>query len=145
MVAFVLGFLIAGIAIAMAKDVKLPPRGFAIGMAVLPAVYMLFALLAGDMRAIGLEFLYGLPFFIIAFVATKNGFKASGIVVVALWGAHGAYDVYHHLLVDNAGVPGWYPVFCLAFDAAILAYLSVMIFTLRDMDIIAGQPRSSTS
>ena len=44
------------------------------------------------------------------------GFKGKlWIVAVALAG-HGVFDAVHGSLVTNAGVPVWWPAFCLAFD-----------------------------
>lgn len=45
------------------------------------------------------------------------------IVVVALV-AHGVLDWYHGKLVENAGVPAWWPMFCLCFDVVAGAYLA---------------------
>lgn len=135
MVALILGLLIAFIAIAMAKDVGLRPRGFALGLAVLPAIYMLFALMAGDMSATALEFAYGLPFFVLGYLCFKGGFKGSGLVVVGLWALQAAYDAYHHLLVANPGVPFWYPPFCLGFDIMMVLYLLRLVSRQKDFDI----------
>jgi hypothetical protein len=135
MVPLVLGVLLAVIAVAMAKDVKLPLRGFAVGMIVLPLVYMGFALLVGDMAAMGWEFLYGLPYFIVGVLLYRRGFAGSGLLVVALWALHAAYDVYHHALVDNAGVPGWYPALCLGFDLVMVVYLAVAVAKLPKFDM----------
>ena len=123
MVALILGLLIALIAIAMAKDIDLPPRGFALALAALPLFYMLFALMVGDGHAMALEFAYGLPFFILGTLCFIRGFKGSGLLVVGLWALHAAYDIYHPILVENAGVPGWYPALCLGFDMMMVIYL----------------------
>lgn len=138
MVPFTLGLLLAGIAIAMVKDVKLPLRSYGIALAVLPAIYILFALLAGDGAAMGWEFLFGLPFFIMAYFCAKRGFHYSGLAVLGLWIAHAAYDVYHSALVDNAGVPGWYPALCFAFDLVIVVYLFMAVTKLPHFDITAS-------
>lgn len=135
MVALTLGLLIAFIAIAMAKDVGLTPRAFAIGLVALPGIYMFFALMAGDMSAMALEFAYGLPYFIGGILCFKRGFKGSGLLVVALWAAHAAYDVYHHLLVANAGVPFWYPALCLGFDIMMVLYLARLVSRQNDFNI----------
>ena len=135
MVALILGLIIAFIAIAMAKDLDLPPRAFALGTAFLPLFYMLFALTVGDFGAMALEFAYGLPFFILGGLCFTRGFKASGVVVVGLWGLHAAYDVYHHMLVDNAGVPFWYPALCLGFDMMMVIYLARLVRRQSNFDI----------
>lgn len=139
MVPLVLGLLLAFIAIAMAKDLKLPLRAFALALAALPAFYMMFALLVGDLAALGLELLYGLPFIGIGILCYRRGFKASGFLVAALWALHAAYDVYHPMLVANAGVPGWYPVLCLGFDILIVSYLIGQVVRLPNFDIFPNQ------
>ncbi|MGC6534511.1 MAG: hypothetical protein ACON4V_03060 [Parvibaculales bacterium] len=135
MLSLILGLLIGFIAIAMAKDVEVKPRAFALGLAALPLFYMLFALMVGDVGAMALEFAYGLPFFVLGVLCFKRGFKGSGFVVIALWVLHAAYDVYHHLLVANAGVPFWYPALCLGFDMMMVIYLLRLVTRQRDFDI----------
>jgi len=47
------------------------------------------------------------------------------IVVVALAG-HGVFDAVHGRIIENAGVPAWWPAWCLAYDvgaAGCLAWL----------------------
>jgi hypothetical protein len=60
-------------------------------------------------------------------IAAVVGFKSSSwIVVVALIG-HGVLDGFHGRVVDNPGVPPWWPAFCLAYDVGAggcLAWLS---------------------
>jgi hypothetical protein len=44
---------------------------------------------------------------------------------VALAG-HGVFDAVHGYVIENAGVPAWWPAWCLSYDvgaAAILAWL----------------------
>lgn len=135
MVALIIGLLLGFIAIAMAKDIDLPPRGFALALVVLPLVYMLFALMVGDGHALVLEFAYGLPFFIFGIVCFIRGFKGSGLLVISLWVLHAAYDVYHHMLVANAGVPFWYPALCLGFDMMMVIYLIRLVSRQRGFDI----------
>ena len=52
------------------------------------------------------------------------------LVVVALAG-HGAFDVIHGRLITNAGVPSWWPHFCLAYDVVAAAYLAVLLLRSR--------------
>lgn len=135
MVPLIVGILIAIIAISMAKDLQLRPRAYAIALVALPCVYMMFGLSAGDIGATALEFAFGLPFFIIGYVCYKKGFKASGILVTALWALHAAYDIFHHMLVANDGVPGWYPAFCFGFDVMIIIYLARLVWQQPNFDI----------
>ena len=54
------------------------------------------------------------------------GFKRSLWVVVVGSIGHGLFDFVHHFVIDNPGVPRWWPGFCLAFDVlfgVLLAWL----------------------
>lgn len=58
--------------------------------------------------------------------AAVLGFKRNPWIAVLALGGHGVMDVFHHLLVDNEGVPPAWPGFCMSFDvtaAAIVAWL----------------------
>jgi len=47
-------------------------------------------------------------------------------IVVAGLAAHGLFDLLHPQLIDNPGVPSFWPMFCMAYDvvaAACLAFL----------------------
>jgi hypothetical protein len=59
-------------------------------------------------------------------IAAVVGFKSSAWIVVAGLAGHGVLDAFHGSVVENAGVPAWWPAFCLAYDvgaAGILAWL----------------------
>ena len=61
--------------------------------------------------------------FVIAAVA---GFKGSAWIIVAALAGHGVQDAVHSHIVAKAGVPAWWPAWCLAYDvgaAAALAWL----------------------
>jgi hypothetical protein len=61
-------------------------------------------------------------FFVIAAVA---GFKGSAWIIVGALAGHGVQDAFHGHIVANAGVPAWWPAWCLAYDvgaAAVLAW-----------------------
>jgi len=61
--------------------------------------------------------------FVIAAVA---GFKGSAWITVAALAGHGVQDAVHGHIVANAGVPAWWPAWCLAYDvgaAGALAWL----------------------
>src|SRR3546814_3731283 len=62
-------------------------------------------------------------FVVFALVATI-GFKTNLWIVVFALAGHGLFDWNHHQLIVNAGVPAWWPIFCLSFDAAAAAYLA---------------------
>jgi hypothetical protein len=37
------------------------------------------------------------------------------------------FDVFHHLLIDNPGVPRWWPGFCMSFDVVAGGYLALLL------------------
>jgi hypothetical protein len=59
--------------------------------------------------------------------AAAIGFRTSLWAVVAGLTAHGVFDFLHGALVDNPGVPAWWPGWCAAYDIAAAACLAVLI------------------
>jgi hypothetical protein len=91
-------------------------------MIVIAAYYVLFAVMSGSVQAVVIESAV-MTLFAAAAVA---GFKSSAWIVVFALAGHGVFDAVHHYVIDNAGVPAWWPAWCLAYDigaAAILAWL----------------------
>ena len=82
-------------------------------LVVVPSYYGLFAVMGG-MTALGAEMLV----FAVFVAAAVVGFRTSLWVVVAALALHGVLDLVHGHLIDNPGVPAWWPAFCLAFDVA---------------------------
>ena len=84
--------------------------------------YVLFAVMSGSVQTIALEFVVMSLFAIVAVV----GFKSSAWIVVAALAGHGVFDAVHGRIIENAGVPAWWPAWCLSYDvgaAAALAWL----------------------
>lgn len=91
---------------------------------VVASYYDLFAVMGGG-AALGSETVALAAFALAAVV----GFRTSlWIVVVALVG-HGLFDWYHGQLIENAGVPAWWPMWCLSYDVAAGAYLASRLLT----------------
>jgi hypothetical protein len=96
---------------------------YSIGLLTLPSLYAGFALQAGE-QAVGVkEMIYGVPFVVVGLVFAFVSVRQSAVVVGAFWILHGLYDLTHSQFITNAGVPGWYPVFCFSVDVVIGAYL----------------------
>ena len=96
---------------------------YSLGLLSLPGIYASFALLAGE-QAVGVrEMIYGLPHIVVGLVFAFVSARNSAIVVGVFWLLHGLYDLGHGQLITNAGVPGWYPIFCFVVDAVIGSYL----------------------
>jgi hypothetical protein len=92
-------------------------------MIVIAAYYVLFAVLSGSVQTVVIESVV-MTLFAAAAVA---GFKSSAwIVVVALVG-HGVFDAVHGYVIENAGVPDWWPAWCLAYDVGAAAGLAWLL------------------
>jgi hypothetical protein len=90
---------------------------------VIAILYVLFAAIAGSESAIVLEILPALLFV----AAAAVGFKKTLWVVVGGLAFHGVFDFIHPEIINNPGVPEWWPDFCLAYDVTAAAYLSVLL------------------
>lgn len=126
-----MGYLI-GVFLALATGVFATVVGFdrsrtfyASVLLVVGHYYTLFAIMGGSLSALWPELLvFG------AFVALSvMGYRLSEWLLVAGLLGHGALDAVHGSIVDNPGVPDWWPAFCLAFDVAAGAYLALRIST----------------
>ena len=96
---------------------------------VIASYYVLFAVMGGTTQALIIESIAMAAFSFAAVV----GFKLNQwIVVVALVG-HGVFDFFHAGIITNAGVPVWWPSFCLAYDACAGGYLAWLRWRARTM------------
>lgn len=90
---------------------------------VIASYYALFAVMGASTQVLMVESLV-----IVAFVgASIAGFKCSLWIVVAALAAHGVFDLVHGHLIDNPGVPVWWPSFCLAYDVVAAVYLAWLL------------------
>ncbi|WP_198674765.1 hypothetical protein [Rhodoferax ferrireducens] len=90
---------------------------------VIASYYGLFAVMGGSMQTLAVESAAMLVFLAIASV----GFKRNSWLVVVGLVAHAIFDFVHGHIVDNSGVPRWWPGFCLAYDATAGAYLAALL------------------
>src|SRR4051812_1957730 len=97
---------------------------------VIASYYVLFAAMIGSIETVLLEGIVMTPF-VIAAVA---GFKGSLWIVVGALAAHGVQDAVHGHIVANAGVPAWWPAWCLAYDVGAAAALAWLL-TRGDADV----------
>lgn len=79
---------------------------------VIASYYVLFAVMGGTVQALIIESGVMAVFMLVAVV----GFKFNLWIVVAALVGHGVFDFFHGHIVTNAGVPQWWPAFCLAYD-----------------------------
>jgi hypothetical protein len=90
---------------------------------VIASYYALFALIGGSVQVLVSESIVIAAFLGVAVA----GFKRSLWLVVAGLAAHGAFDLVHGQLIDNPGVPSWWPHFCLAYDVVAAVYLAWLL------------------
>ena len=96
-------------------------------LVVIASYYDLFAIMAGSHTALAIETLVFAAFAGVSVI----GFRTSLWWVAAALLAHGLFDLVHHQLIANPGVPGWWPMFCLAFDVAAAGYLAMRLLRKR--------------
>ena len=79
---------------------------------VIASYYVLFAAISESIHTVLLESMAMAVFATAAVV----GFKSSGWIVVGGLAGHGVFDALHGRILENSGVPLWWPAFCLAYD-----------------------------
>lgn len=121
---------LAGIVLALAVSVVATFVGFDRDrafyptlLAVIASYYVLFAVIGGAVHAIVVETLVMMGFLLIAIV----GFRINLWLVVAALFAHGILDFFHGRVVSNAGVPAWWPAFCLTYDVIAGGFLAWLL------------------
>ena len=98
---------------------------------VVASYYVLFAAMAGSIQTVVFESGV-MTLFVIAAVA---GFKGSAWIIVGGLAAHGVQDAFHGHVIANAGVPAWWPAWCLAYDVGAAAALA-WILTRANADVV---------
>jgi hypothetical protein len=90
---------------------------------VIASYYIVFAVMRPSGQALIIEAVVAAGFLIVAAV----GFKKNLWIVVAALIVHAVFDSVHHVLIDNPGVPSWWPGFCLAFDVTLGGVLGMRL------------------
>ena len=90
---------------------------------VVASYYGLFAVMGGSLRELALESVVIVAFVVLAVL----GFKQTPWLVVAGLAAHGIFDFWHGHLIANAGVPAWWPAWCMSYDITAAVYLAVLL------------------
>jgi hypothetical protein len=110
---------VAATATGMDRDRALYPAT----LIAIAALYVLFGTIDGTPAVIATEIACMTPFFALALL----GFRRSLWVVVVALAGHGVYDFVHARFIQDAGVPPWWPEFCLAYDATAALYLAMLL------------------
>ena len=90
---------------------------------VIASYYVLFAAMSGSTAVVVRELIVMAPFVAVAVA----GFRGSAWLVVIGLAAHGVQDAVHGQLSANAGVPAWWPAWCLAYDVGAAAALALLM------------------
>lgn len=96
---------------------------YATVLIVIASYYALFAVMGGSLHVLALEAPPILAFLGLALV----GFRRSSWFLVIGLIAHGVFDYLHGHVIENPGVPTWWPSFCLAYDVTAGAYLALTL------------------
>jgi hypothetical protein len=94
---------------------------------VVATYYILFAVMGSSMTALGLESAAATGFVVLAVV----GFRKSLWLIVAALVGHGVFDFFHHRVIQNPGVPVWWPGFCMSYDVLAGGFLAMLLLTRR--------------
>ena len=125
LIGLLLSLAVAGVATIIGLDRE---RAFyPTVLIVIASYYVLFALMGASGRTFVIEIAVASGFSLLAII----GYKTSlWLVAIALVG-HGVFDIVHHLLLENPGVPHWWPGFCLVFDGILGGLLAVRLLKRR--------------
>ena len=96
-------------------------------MIVIALLYDLFAVMGGSMDSLKAEIFPSLLFV----TAAVDGYRYSLWIVAAALAAHGLFDYAHGGLIDNPGVPAWWPAWCGTYDVVAAACLGLIILSRR--------------
>ena len=98
---------------------------------VVATYYILFAVMGNSTPALVSESLIAVAFSALAVA----GFKKTLWLIAAGLAGHGVFDFFHHLIVQNPGVPVWWPGFCLSFDIPAGCFLAMLLRRRQGMEI----------
>ena len=121
-----LGLLLGGLLLAYARGQgrRIEKRVLLRGLIVVALIYLLFALITGNLEWIAIELL-GIPVYgIFCWLALRH----SLYWLAAGWALHPLWDALLHL--RGAGsfiVPEWYAVSCISFDLLVASYIMWMV------------------
>ena len=89
---------------------------------VVASYYILFGVMGGDMSALAMDMIGVLAFVAMAIV----GFRGHEWVVVIGLAAHGVFDGLHGRIIENPGVPEWWPAWCASYDVTAAVCLALL-------------------
>jgi len=130
---YIVGLVLASVVAVFARLVRFDrDRSFyPVVLITVASYYVLFAVIGGSVQALLIE----LPIMGGFVVAAVVGMKRHLSLVAAGLVAHGIMDSFHVRLVNNSGVPEWWPGFCMAYDVVAGC---LMLMTQKEVRSIPG-------
>jgi hypothetical protein len=92
-------------------------------MIVIAFYYVLSAVMGASGRTLLVEIAAACGFSLLAVL----GFRKNLWLVVAAMVGHGLFDFVHHFIIENPGMPRWWPGFCLASDGIFGGWLAMLM------------------
>ena len=114
MIPVVVGLLLAVAVAALAKFTRFDEDHsfYSTILVIVASYYVLFAVLGGSSQALVWELIIALAF---STVAIAGALHAPTLVGVGIVG-HGLFDLLHDAIIQDPGVPTWWPNFCASVD-----------------------------
>lgn len=84
-------------------------------LVIIPSYYIVFAVMGGSSRALVWELLAAVAFSTVAIMGALYFPLLVGVGIVA----HGLFDFVHYMMIQDAGVPDWWPGFCGSLDVVL--------------------------
>jgi hypothetical protein len=106
-------------------------------MIVIALYYVLFAVMSGSIQTVLAESVVMAGFA----AAAVAGFRSSLWIVAAALAGHGVFDAVHAHVIDNAGVPAWWPAWCFAYDVGAAAGLAWLLRREHRTDAVKAEAR----
>ena len=85
--------------------------------------YILFAVMGATTPVLLAESTAATVFIVLAVI----GFKTSQWITAAALAGHGVYDFFHHFIIQDPGVPAWWPAFCMSFDVIAGVFFATLL------------------
>lgn len=96
---------------------------YATMLVVVATYYILFAAMGGSGSALATESAVAVVFSGLAVA----GFKKNLWLLAAGLAGHGVFDLFHRFLIENQGVPKWWPGFCMSYDVLAGVFFAMLL------------------
>ena len=110
----VVGVLLAIAIAALAKFTRFDEERsfYSTVLVIIASYYVLFAVLGGSNHALVWELVIAIAFSTVAIIGALFLPTLVGAGIMA----HGLFDLVHDMIIENPGVPTWWPTFCGSID-----------------------------